>query len=322
VALGEIDVADMFAQNGSNEWGWWYQPSVRRGVFIEGYAYAVTDAGIRTAAVGDLRRTVATVAAQPQWEVPPPPTTTDTEEVEGRPGLAIPDANRTGVSTTLTFTKDLEIEALAVELDISHSYKGDLVVSLEHDGTTELLHDRTGGSADDIKRRFETERFRGTNSRGTWTLKVVDTARADTGTINSWKLSVRGKTTSGGTAPTRIERSYSNDQKLDVPDNSTRGVSSTIEIPQGIKLESLAVEVKVRHSYRGDLRVVLEHDGVRVVLHDKSGGSLDDLTIDTALTEWAGRDARGTWTLTVSDHAAVDTGTLERFALRVAGTAL
>ncbi|MDF5430968.1 hypothetical protein HKB37_25295, partial [Vibrio parahaemolyticus] len=39
----------------------------------------------------------------------------------------------------------------------------------------------------DIKNTFQAD-FSGFESQGTWELKAVDSARRDTGTINSWTL--------------------------------------------------------------------------------------------------------------------------------------
>lgn len=323
LGLGEIDHKGLFEGNETNRWGWWYRPNVRRGVFVDQYVYAVSDAGLRVAPIADLTNIIAEVSAEPQYQTPTTPTV-ETEEVSAKPALSIPDNNRTGVSTTIEMTKDIEVTSLSVEVDIKHTYKGDLVVTVEHNGTTEILHDKTGGSGDDVKRTFETERFKGSNSKGTWTLKVVDTARLDVGTINNWKITARGKATTGGgtTTPTQIDATYSNNQKVDIPDNSSRGITSDIEVPQGVRIETLEVQLNIRHTYRGDLRVVLEHDGKQVVLHAQAGGSANDLVQKYDVDDFNGTDGRGTWTLRVSDNARIDVGTLNEWSVKVTGEAL
>jgi len=75
-----------------------------------------------------------------------------------------------------------------VAVNITHTYKGDLVVTLlAPDGSPYVLHNRTGGSADNIVQTFSvnlsTEAL-----NGTWTLRVQDAASGDTGTLNSWSL--------------------------------------------------------------------------------------------------------------------------------------
>ena len=319
---GEIDHSGLFEDNSTNRWGWWYRPNVRRGVFVEDFVYAISDAGLRVAETDDPTNIVAEVAAEPQYENPTPTDPTITDKADSKPGLRIPDANPTGISDTITLTQDIDISNLTVEVDVTHTYKGDLVVTIEHGGITETLHDRTGGSTDNIKRTFTTERFRGTNSKGVWTLKVVDTARYDLGVLVSWQVAVSGKASSGGTnpGPTVVTRTFENDQKVDVPDNNRSGISSDIEVPQAMTIESIEVEVDIRHTYRGDLYVVLQHDGKESVLHNKTGGSQDNLVLRVSPADFDGTDARGTWTLKIVDTARLDLGTLNRWSISVRGT--
>ncbi|MEV0675260.1 S8 family serine peptidase [Actinosynnema sp. NPDC050436] len=76
----------------------------------------------------------------------------------------------------------------AVTVNIAHTYIGDLVVDLvAPDGTVYNLHNRSGGSADDISRTYTVDASSETAS-GTWTLRVQDRARADTGRIDNWTL--------------------------------------------------------------------------------------------------------------------------------------
>ncbi len=78
----------------------------------------------------------------------------------------------------------------SVAVAITHSYKGDLVVDLvAPDGSVYNLHNRTGGSADNINETFARD-LSGEAANGTWTLRVRDAAFLDTGTLNSWTLDV------------------------------------------------------------------------------------------------------------------------------------
>jgi subtilisin-like proprotein convertase family protein len=89
-------------------------------------------------------------------------------------------------------------------------------------------------------------------------------------------------------------------------------------------VRSLKVSVDITHPYTGDLRVVLlSPTGRRVVLHNRTGGSADDLhlsldsTPPSALAPLVGQPVAGEWLLRVSDHARADTGTLDRWRLEV-----
>ena len=120
-------------------------------------------------------------------------------EATGLPA-SIPD-----FTGSLTFTEyPLEITAekspgpiteLLLSLDISHTYIGDLIIDLESPaGTTVRIWDQEGGSSDDIViDKTLIEAFNGETATGTWSLKIVDTFAADTGTLNSWSLSFGGE---------------------------------------------------------------------------------------------------------------------------------
>ncbi|HLU12885.1 MAG TPA: proprotein convertase P-domain-containing protein [Arenimonas sp.] len=75
-----------------------------------------------------------------------------------------------------------------VAVDIRHTYIGDLRVDLvAPDGSVYNLHNRTGGSTDNIIKTY-TVNLSSENLNGTWKLRVRDNARLDTGYINSWSI--------------------------------------------------------------------------------------------------------------------------------------
>jgi serine protease len=75
-----------------------------------------------------------------------------------------------------------------VAVDIRHTYIGDLKVDLvAPDGSIYVLHNRTGGSADNIITTY-TVNLSSEALNGTWKLRVNDNAAGDTGYINSWSL--------------------------------------------------------------------------------------------------------------------------------------
>ena len=57
------------------------------------------------------------------------------------------------------------------------------------DGSLYILHNRTGGGADNINQTY-TVNLSSEARNGTWRLRVRDAASADTGYINSWTLTV------------------------------------------------------------------------------------------------------------------------------------
>jgi serine protease len=77
---------------------------------------------------------------------------------------------------------------LVVNVRIIHTYRGDLVVNLvAPDGSTYLLHNRSGGGADNIIGSY-TVNASSEAASGTWRLRVYDAAAGDTGYIDSWSL--------------------------------------------------------------------------------------------------------------------------------------
>lgn len=75
-----------------------------------------------------------------------------------------------------------------VEVHIIHTWIGDLTVDLlAPDGSIYRLHNRTGGSADNIHRTY-TVNLSSELRNGTWRLKVQDHARADVGYLDSWTV--------------------------------------------------------------------------------------------------------------------------------------
>ena len=76
----------------------------------------------------------------------------------------------------------------SVAVAIVHTYIGDLKVDLvAPDGSVYVLHDRAGGSADNINQTY-TVNLSSEPLNGTWKLRVNDNYVNDTGYINSWSV--------------------------------------------------------------------------------------------------------------------------------------
>lgn len=103
----------------------------------------------------------------------------------------IPDNSPVGAVSLINVPDDLTVFGTTADVDITHTYSGDLVVKLvSAQGTQVTLQSNVGGSSDDIVRSFTSESFNGEVATGDWTLHVEDTAAADTGTINTWSLTL------------------------------------------------------------------------------------------------------------------------------------
>ncbi|MET9762475.1 S8 family serine peptidase [Streptomyces sp. NPDC006372] len=103
--------------------------------------------------------------------------------------VAIPD-NGAAVESPISVTgrSGNAPSALQVGVDITHTYRGDLVIDLiAPDGSAYRLKSAASDSADDVKTTY-TVNASSESAGGTWKLRVQDTAAQDTGTLNSWKL--------------------------------------------------------------------------------------------------------------------------------------
>jgi subtilisin-like proprotein convertase family protein len=121
-----------------------------------------------------------------------------------------------------------------------------------------------------------------------------------------------------------------------------RTTTSTLTISDSFTIADLDVKLNMAHTYDGDLTVTLRGpSGATVTLFRNVGGSGDNFTntvLDdeaagsitsgnapfsgslkpqTALSAFDGKNARGTWTLSVTDSYRYDTGTLKGWSLIV-----
>ena len=106
--------------------------------------------------------------------------------------VAIPDNDATGITSNLNVDSQAAASKVQLTVNITHTYKGDLTVTLlSPTGEQWLLHDREGGSANDINLVTELD-LTSADKSGDWQLKVVDSANRDTGTLDQWSLGFVG----------------------------------------------------------------------------------------------------------------------------------
>jgi subtilisin-like proprotein convertase family protein len=116
-------------------------------------------------------------------------------------GAVIPDADVNGLTSELALAGTGTVSAMTLGVDITHSYIGDLQVTLVgSDGTRALVHDRRGGGEDNLIGTWTSgdgsgvgtklSTFIGKPAGGTWKLVCVDRAGQDVGKLNRWRLAV------------------------------------------------------------------------------------------------------------------------------------
>ena len=118
--------------------------------------------------------------------------------------ISIPDNTGTqSVSSRITVPNNVTVDSMSVSVNITHTYIGDLKVTLvAPNGTEVTLHNRSGGADSNIYKTYTTElaNLAGQSARGTWTLQVGDYANNDYGVLNSWGMVITPRAT---TLPTR-----------------------------------------------------------------------------------------------------------------------
>jgi len=117
------------------------------------------------------------------------------------------------------------------------------------------------------------------------------------------------------------------EHRVNIPIQDWADVENVIPCALDTEIGQIEVSLEIRHTWRGDLRVVLQApDGQQIVLHDRSGGGQDDI-VETfrstndpdpgLLAPLIGSPAQGQWRLTVADRAQGDQGTLVKWGLGI-----
>jgi len=128
-------------------------------------------------------------------------------------------------------------------------------------------------------------------------------------------------------SPTKQPVIYAVEPKpaVKIPDNDLKGIQVSVMASQAPAERQVHVEVRIRHTYRGDLILkITAPDGQSVLLQKFSGRNAHDivgvygvsLASVESLSKLSSVKIPGKWILGVVDDAKLDVGTLERFAVR------
>ncbi|MCS6884289.1 MAG: proprotein convertase P-domain-containing protein [Acidobacteriota bacterium] len=231
------------------------------------------------------------------------------------PNAAIRDHQVT--TSKITINDDLTVQGVKVDVNIDHTYIGDLVVKLRSpEGKEVTLRNQSGGrGSGTLQFSASPADFNGISSKGDWTLIVEDREAQDVGTLKSWSLSVTGEEkVQSPPATGRLEKTVT--PNAAIKDNQT--TTSVINFTEAGEVEKLTVSLDIAHTYRGDLIVKLTSpSGKEVTLHNRQGGSADNLTFEIDRSEFVGEPISGEWKLTVQDAARQDEGVLKSWGLKI-----
>jgi subtilisin-like proprotein convertase family protein len=271
----------------------------------------------RIDAFAALRRVQADMPGRPDVRV---------VSFESEPALSIPDRNPAGVTDSIPVSVAGSLQSVQVDVQITHTYRGDLSVDLvAPDGTAISLFGRGApqiDSRDNLIATFSADnvpaltQLTGKNAAGNWALRVSDLAAADFGTLDKWVLRLGMEA---------IQTEWEATPGARIPDNNATGISSQIDVNSGGTLRDLTVTVDITHTYRGDLRLVLESpSGKNATLKSVNNqDGTDDLKqsyrpADTpALQVFLDEPIQGRWRLLVSDNLSADEGKLNSWSLRL-----
>jgi subtilisin-like proprotein convertase family protein len=211
-------------------------------------------------------------------------------------------------------------EGLSVSVDITHTFRGDVIIELTSPSgiTVELKGLDGNDTADNVSETYVVTGVSGEPVSGNWQLKVSDGYEGDDGVFNSWSLSGTSltppRTVTGLAAP-------------ETPFSDSKSISSEIELSaEGeVSPDEFEVEVNITHSYRSDVVLELESpSGKRITLRQPSKEDGSDNLIGvypqnlksvTPFSELAGEALSGSWFLHVSDQAPSDDGVLNSWRL-------
>jgi subtilisin-like proprotein convertase family protein len=197
--------------------------------------------------------------------------------------------------------------------------------------------------------------FIGEDPNGTWTLTLDDDAGGDTGTLNSWSLSI---VTLAAPPMNAAPIMGANNTPLPIPDSGGATVSSTITIMGAATfLCDVNMMTNITHTFPGDLDMTLTSPAGTIVSFSTDNASTNDnvfagttwdddadpdgqvpyvtnaglandhnyavgvvatpLAPEEPFSAFIGEDPNGVWTLTLDDDAGGDTGTLNSWSLSI-----
>ena len=225
----------------------------------------------------------------------------------------IPDNKTAGVTSTINVPDSVKIAKLEVEVNITHTYIGDVKVVLKKGTKKVTLQDQVGGSAANLKKTFTVTGWDTKDAKGTWSLTVSDTADGDTGKLVSWKMKIAAVGSSSPTpTPTGGTVTGASTAAVAIKDNDPTGVTSTIKIADSKTIKNAKITVKINYSYIGALVVEARHGSIKALLAHNEGGSGTSIDKTFEVNAFNGASTSGDWTLTVIDGDAYgDSGNLE-----------
>ncbi len=119
----------------------------------------------------------------------------------------------------------------------------------------------------------------------------------------------------GTTPPPPNTQTYSNTADYQIRDNATVDSPIAVSGRSGNAPSSSTVNVRIIHTYIGDLKVdLVAPDGSLYNLHNRTGGSADNI-IKAVTVNLSTEALNGSWKLRVNDNANADTGYIDSWSV-------
>lgn len=249
------------------------------------------------------------------------PSATTTFHADSTPDKSIPDNNARGIKDKISCDESFTLKSIKIAIEITHTYIGDLQVNLiSPSGTSVILHNRRGASQNNLFVTYDANSLPELHAlidepvNGDWTLHIRDLASIDRGRLKNWSLELVGSA--------RQSVSIQESPGVTIPDNTQAGIERTLSVLETGKIDNIAIDLDITHTYIGDLIVKLRSpSGTSITLHDRSGGAADNLIRSYSIANTndlqvlMGESVAGDWVLHVSDRANIDLGKLNHWAI-------
>lgn len=214
---------------------------------------------------------------------------------------AIPDENYSGLLDEIIVHRNLTVNSAKVKINVQHDHPSELAVELTGpNGETVTLD---GPGKDTGKQLVKTysgpllEKFVGIKSAGNWSLRVIDTSKADVGILKDWTLILDTK----NSKTTEI---------FSVPQNELSSVQICHQVHA---IASVSLDVDISESLNEKSKLSLESPEGTVVALPAYKGS-EKIKYSKELNILKGETPKGKWKLLLDSGATM---TLKGWKLRI-----
>ena len=218
--------------------------------------------------------------------------------------ISIPDEDYSGVLDTIKVHRNLTITSVAVHVNVEHAEPSELAVELTCPQGETLTLDGpgkdTGKNLDKSYSGELLEAFVGKKSAGKWSLRVIDTSKADVGILKNWTLVLETK----------------NSKKTEIFNTPDTQLSSAQICHEDNPISNLVLDVTMSDTIAANSKLTLESPkGTVVNLPVQNNKSAASYSKELEVVN--GESPKGKWILKLQSNSNV---TLKSWKLRIGTT--